>query len=154
MQGYEEMMRKIKSKAVICYGEPFEEMKGKIIVVDYAQNNNYKKHYTLQTEENLISQNIFDVCNKRAFGYVDIEKGRGSAGGGSSGGSNSSPKQSSQIIQRKKMTFPQTQKILITNMIKQVGKVLDRIRHREQKPAANGITSHLNYHRQTTMENP
>lgn len=82
MQGYEEMMRKIKPKAVICYGEPFEAMKGKIIVVDYAQTNNYKKHYTLQTGENLISQNIFDVCNKRAFGYVDIEKGRGSAGGG------------------------------------------------------------------------
>ena len=46
MQGYEEMMRKIKPKAVICYGEPFEEIKGKIITVDYAQTNNYKKHYT------------------------------------------------------------------------------------------------------------
>ena len=91
MQGYEEMMRKIKPKAVICYGEPFEEMKGKIITVDYAQTNNYKKHFTLQSDERMIPKNIFGIHNKRAFGYVDVEKGRGSAnsdsGEGSSGNS-------------------------------------------------------------------
>lgn len=83
MQGYEEMMRKIKPKAVICYGEPFEEMKGKIIKVDYAQTNNYKKHYTFQSERTMIPKdNVFDTRIKRAFGCVDVEKGRGSAGGG------------------------------------------------------------------------
>lgn len=82
MQGYEEMMRKIKPKVVICYGEPFEEMKGKIITVDYAQTNNYKKHYTLQSEPRLIPEpNVFDMYIKRAFGCVDFEKGRGSAFG-------------------------------------------------------------------------
>lgn len=107
MQGYEEMMRKIKPKAVICYGEPFEEMKGKIITVDYAQTNNYKKHYTFQPERIMIPKdNVFDTRIKRAFGCVDVEKGRGSAIGGSGGGSNSSPKQSSQIIQRKKDDLP------------------------------------------------
>lgn len=80
MQGYEEMMRKIKPQAVICYGEPFEEMKGKIIKVDYAQTNNYKKYYTLQTEPRLTPEtNTFDMHIKRAFGYVSTEKGRGSA---------------------------------------------------------------------------
>lgn len=80
MQGYEEMMRKIKPQAVICYGEPFEEMKGKIIKVDYAQTNNYKKYYTLQTEPRVIPKTtVSDMHIKRAFGYVSTEKGRGSA---------------------------------------------------------------------------
>ena len=34
MAGYKEMLRRIKPKAIICYGEPFEEMEGKLIVVD------------------------------------------------------------------------------------------------------------------------
>lgn len=94
MQGYEEMMRKIKPQAVICYGEPFEEMKGKIIKVDYAQTNNYKKYYTLQTEPRLTTEtNVFDMHIKRAFGYVSTEKGRGSAGGGNI----SLPKNASQL---------------------------------------------------------
>lgn len=42
MQGYNEMIRKIKPEAIICYGQPFEEMKGKIIPVDYAETNNLK----------------------------------------------------------------------------------------------------------------
>lgn len=80
MQGYEEMMRKIKPKAVICYGEPFEEMKGKIIAVDYAQTNNYKKHYILQAKQRLISEkHTLGFYFKTTFGYVDVEKGRGSA---------------------------------------------------------------------------
>lgn len=68
MQGYEEMMRKIKPQAVICYGEPFEEMKGKIIKVDYAQTNNLK-HIPNQSR----------LFVKNAFGYVCSEKGMGSA---------------------------------------------------------------------------
>lgn len=40
MQEYTELMRKVKPKAVICYGEPFEEMQGRIITVDYATTNN------------------------------------------------------------------------------------------------------------------
>lgn len=69
MQGYEEMMRKIKPQAVICYGEPFEEMKGKIITVDYAQTNNLK-HIPNQSR----------LFVKNAFGYVCSKKGMGSAG--------------------------------------------------------------------------
>ena len=40
MQGYNEMIRKVKPKAIICYGEPFKEMQGKIIHIDYAKTNN------------------------------------------------------------------------------------------------------------------
>ncbi len=47
MQGYDEMLRKIKPSAIICYGKPFDEMKGKIIEVDYAEVNNLNKNHCL-----------------------------------------------------------------------------------------------------------
>lgn len=70
MQGYNEMIRKVKPKAVICYGEPFEEMHGKIITVDYAKTNNLKQKNTDAI-----------VYIKKTFGYVCAEKGMGGAGG-------------------------------------------------------------------------
>ena len=72
MQGYNEMIRKVKPKAVICYGEPFEEMQGKIITVDYAKTNNLNQKGI---------KDIFYI--KKTYEYVCCEKGGGSAGGGS-----------------------------------------------------------------------
>lgn len=40
MQGYNEMLRRINPQAIICYCELFPEMKGNVIVVDYAITNN------------------------------------------------------------------------------------------------------------------
>lgn len=34
MEGYENMLNKIKPSAVICYGEPFPEMRGDILAID------------------------------------------------------------------------------------------------------------------------
>lgn len=68
MQGYNEMIRKVKPKAVICYGEPFEEMQGRIIPIDYAKTNN------LSPKSN---KDIFYI--KKTCGYVCCEKGMGSA---------------------------------------------------------------------------
>ena len=34
MEGYEIMMEKIKPSAIICYGTPFEEIKGNIKAID------------------------------------------------------------------------------------------------------------------------
>lgn len=73
MAGYKEMLRRIKPQAIICYGEPFEEMEGKLIVVDYAKTNNL-------TAEKTFTKHI----TKYIHGC--IEKGGGSAGG--SGGRN------------------------------------------------------------------
>lgn len=72
MQGYNEMIRKVKPKAVICYGEPFEDMQGKIIPIDYAKTNNLNQKGI---------KDIFYI--KKTCGYVCCEKGGGSAGGGS-----------------------------------------------------------------------
>ena len=44
MQGYNEMLRRIEPKAVICYSDPFPEMAGNIITVDYAETNNLGEH--------------------------------------------------------------------------------------------------------------
>lgn len=38
LSGYEEMLRQIEPSAIICFGSPFPEMKGNIIVVDYRQS--------------------------------------------------------------------------------------------------------------------
>ena len=82
MAGYKEMLRRIKPKAVICYGDPFEEMEGKLIVIDYAKTNN--------------------LAQKKAFAkpivkYVPcvVEKGGGAAGG--NGGRNKLSSKPSQI---------------------------------------------------------
>ena len=47
MAGYMEMLRRIKPKAIICYGEPFEEMEGKLIVIDYTKTNNLGQEKSL-----------------------------------------------------------------------------------------------------------
>ena len=72
LQGYNELIRKVKPQAVICYGEPFEEMQGKIITIDYAQTNSYTK------EDDRKKGYI-----KKVTGYVlpYNEKGMGGAGG-------------------------------------------------------------------------
>ena len=67
MLGYNEMLSRIKPSKIICYGKPFDEMKGDIIEVDYGEANNLSKGYYI----------------KKIFGYVD--KGGGSASGQSSG---------------------------------------------------------------------
>ena len=72
MLGYHEMLRRIRPEAVICYGKPFEEMKGNIIAVDYAETNNLNKSGYIKT-----------LCS-HMDSIVEL-KGGGSAGGASSG---------------------------------------------------------------------
>lgn len=73
MQGYNEMLRRIKPSKIICYGKSFEDMKGDIIEIDYAKTNNLDK--TADTSHSFI---------KKTVGYVlsACEKGMGRAGGG------------------------------------------------------------------------
>lgn len=35
MRGYQAMLEKIRPSAIICFGKPFDDMKGNVIVVDY-----------------------------------------------------------------------------------------------------------------------
>ncbi|MDO4364927.1 MAG: DUF4417 domain-containing protein [Clostridia bacterium] len=74
MLGYDEMLSRIKPSKIICYGKPFDEMKGDIIEVDYAKTNNLRN----------ANKNLYI---KTFYGYVNntYTKGGGSADGQSSG---------------------------------------------------------------------
>ena len=64
MLGYNEMRRRIKPEKIICYGKPFDDMKGDIIEVDYAETNNLDKGFYI----------------KKFYGFITpIQKGGGSA---------------------------------------------------------------------------
>ncbi len=68
MLGYNEMRRRIKPEKIICYGKPFDDMKGDIIEVDYAETNNLDKGFYI----------------KKLYGFITpIQKGGGSALGSS-----------------------------------------------------------------------
>jgi len=70
MLGYNEMLSRIKPSKVICYGKPFDEMKGDIIEVDYAETNNLSKGFVV----------------KKTFitAFEPLHKGGGSASGNDS----------------------------------------------------------------------
>lgn len=38
MRGYSEMLKRIEPEKIICFGEPFKEMEGNIITVDYRES--------------------------------------------------------------------------------------------------------------------
>lgn len=38
MRGYNAMLDTIEPEAIICFGEPFPEMEGRIITVDYLSS--------------------------------------------------------------------------------------------------------------------
>ncbi len=64
MLGYNEMRRRIKPEKIICYGKPFDDMKGDIIEVDYAETNNLDKGFYI----------------KKFYGFITpVQKGGGSA---------------------------------------------------------------------------
>lgn len=80
MLGYNEMLSRIKPSKIICYGKPFDEMKGDIIEIDYAETNNL--------------QNANKKYIKTFYGYITgtCTKGGGSADGQSSGNPESTNK--------------------------------------------------------------
>ncbi len=71
MLGYNEMLSRIKPSKIICYGKPFDEMKGDILEADYGETNNLSKGFFV----------------KKTFvtTFEPLHKGGGSAGGQSSG---------------------------------------------------------------------
>ncbi len=38
LRGYYQMLERIEPEAIICFGDPFDEMEGNIIVVDYLKS--------------------------------------------------------------------------------------------------------------------
>lgn len=71
MLGYNEMLSRIKPCKILCYGKPFDEMKGDIIEVDYGETNNLSKDFLIK--KTFITE------------FMPLHKGGGSASGQNSG---------------------------------------------------------------------
>lgn len=99
MLGYNEMLRRIKPCKIICYGKPFEEMKGDIIEIDYAETNNLSKNYP-------------DVYIKTFYGYIENEHYLSQKGGGSASGQSSGNPDSKSLPTKSK---PNSKKTLYKN---------------------------------------
>lgn len=90
LKGYNEMLRRIEPERIICYNQPFPEMKGNIIFVDYElsswkyQNDNYTPSkyakYICGAEPLPLNSGVMIKQGHILSSYE--EKGMGSAFGG------------------------------------------------------------------------
>lgn len=88
LKGYNEMLKRIEPECIICYGEPFPEMSGNILHIDY--NLSSWQHYD---DDHIIAHVKYTKGNinpspqallKKFRGYIlpETNKGSGSAYGG------------------------------------------------------------------------
>lgn len=91
MKGYREMLRRVEPERIICYNEPFPEMEGNIVYVNYELSS-----WKYQNEEYTPSKYLPYICGQQPLppgselriksGYVlrddPFGKGMGSAYGG------------------------------------------------------------------------
>lgn len=91
MKGYREMLRRIEPERIICYNEPFSEMEGNIVFIDYELSS-----WKYQNEDYTPSKYLAYILGEQPLpanskiriksGYVlrenQLAKGMGSAHGG------------------------------------------------------------------------
>ena len=58
MHGYNAMLEKIQPEKIICFGTPFDEMKGNIVKVDYIKSIKSGTKYTEIEEPDIVFENI------------------------------------------------------------------------------------------------
>lgn len=85
MKGYEEMLRRIEPSKIICYSEPFPEMQGDIIYVDYELSgwkylNKESLDLPLHNKKGIIANKT--MLQPENFNKMYSLKGSGSAYGG------------------------------------------------------------------------
>lgn len=84
LKGYNEMLKRIEPELVICYSEPFPEMEGNILYIDY--NLSSWQHYSDDEVKAYTKDNTSSIITKYHYTYVipydSISKGTGSAFGG------------------------------------------------------------------------
>ena len=82
LKGYNEMLKRIEPELVICYSEPFPEMKGNILYIDYDLSS--WQHYSDdEVEEKAHTSNIITKYHYTyVIPYDSVSKGTGSAFGG------------------------------------------------------------------------
>lgn len=80
MKGYNEMLRRIEPELVICYSEPFPEMQGNILYIDYDLSS-WQHYEDDECKSFYPSERIFKYHSGRVM-FEWEEKGGGSASGG------------------------------------------------------------------------
>lgn len=83
LKGYNEMMKRIEPELVICYNEPFPEMEGNILYINYDLSS--WRHYGDDEVKAYGKDNTSNIIKKYRSGYVlpyDLTKGTGSVFGG------------------------------------------------------------------------
>ncbi len=84
LNGYKEMLKRIEPELVICYSEPFPEMEGNILYINYDLSS--WRHYNDDEVKTYGKDNTSNIITKYHSGYVrpydNITKGTGSAFGG------------------------------------------------------------------------
>ncbi|MDE6785137.1 MAG: DUF4417 domain-containing protein, partial [Ruminococcus sp.] len=79
MEGYNRMLEEIEPSAIICYSEPFPEMKGNIIYIDYELSS-WKYLSDDKSFRSIVNNGETQYLIVKNYGYVC--KGGGSAYGG------------------------------------------------------------------------
>lgn len=83
LKGYHEMIKRIEPELVICYNEPFPEMEGNILYINYDLSS--WRHYDDDEVKAYEKDNTSSIITKYHSGYVlsySLAKGTGSAFGG------------------------------------------------------------------------
>lgn len=84
LKGYNEMLKRIEPELVICYSEPFPEMEGNILYINYDLSS--WRHYSDDEVKVYGKDNASNIITKYHSSYVlpydNITKGTGSAFGG------------------------------------------------------------------------
>lgn len=80
MKGYNEMIRRIEPELIICYSEPFPEMQGNILYIDYDLSS-WQHYEDDECKSFYPPERIFKYHSGRVV-FEHEEKGGGSASGG------------------------------------------------------------------------
>ena len=88
---YSQVLKLIEPKAIICYCEPFEEMEGNIIKIDYAETNRLSQKksfygYVYNDWCESESEQLHEVLAKTSSSYVTKTSGYVVTAGMGSGG--------------------------------------------------------------------
>ena len=82
LKGYNELLRRIEPECILCYSDPFPEMEGNIITVDYEQSSWKHMNEDAKKSSCMFQNPRYDDIIKPKFLYIVYAKGIGSSRAG------------------------------------------------------------------------
>lgn len=90
LNGYKELLHRIEPEYIICYSEPFPEMEGNIIYVDYSLSSLQHMNDDIIPEESI--KHTYGILTKPTVNDIIVKTGYIFKGGGSAFGGQWKPK--------------------------------------------------------------